>query len=56
MSIFRKNTLRKMKKAYEKKLLEIRDTQRAGDIRRLAALTEESQALLEKIELIKGNL
>ena len=45
-----------MEKAYEKKLLEIRDTQRAGDIRRLAALTEESQALLEKIELIKGNL
>ena len=55
MSIFKTNPLRKIEREYEKKLLEIRDMQRAGDIQRLAALTEESQELLKKIEVIKGS-
>ena len=46
MSLF----LRKLRKQYEKKLVEMRDTQRAGDIQRLALLNEESEQLLQKIQ------
>ena len=50
MSLFQRNPLRKLRKQYEKKLVEMRDTQRAGDIQRLALLNEESEQLLQKIQ------
>jgi Family of unknown function (DUF6435) len=36
--------------AYEAKLREVRDAQRAGDIVRAAELSEEAEALLRRLE------
>jgi hypothetical protein len=55
MNLFKSNPLRKIEKAYQKKLLEMRDTQRAGDMQRLAALTVESEELLKRIEHMKAD-
>jgi hypothetical protein len=53
MNLFKSNPLRKLQKEYEKKVLEVRDTQRAGDIQKLSTLSEESEELLKKIEALK---
>lgn len=54
MSLFKANPIKKLQKEYEKKLLEARDTQRAGDIQKLSVLSEEADALLKQIDELKA--
>lgn len=51
---FKRTPVKKLEKEYQRKLLQIRDTQRAGDIQALALLTEESQKLLKRMESLRA--
>ena len=53
MRRFGRRSTSKLEKAYAAKLLEARDTQRAGDIQRYAALMEEAALLNEQLEAAK---
>lgn len=53
--LFKKNSTAKLQREYEKLLEKARDTQRKGDIKGYAALMEEAEEILKKIEQIKRN-
>jgi len=45
----KKSKAEKLQKAYEQKMREARDAQRAGDIQKTSQLNEEADALLARI-------
>ena len=45
----KKNKAKKLQKAYERKMQEARDAQRAGDIQKTSQLNEEADALLAQM-------
>ncbi|MEM7395202.1 MAG: DUF6435 family protein [Verrucomicrobiota bacterium] len=54
MSLFKKDPVKKLQQQYEKKLLEARDMQRAGNIQAFSARSAEADELLKKIAAAKG--
>jgi hypothetical protein len=48
------NAAEKLQKAYERKMTEARDAQRAGDIQKSSQLHEEANALLAQINAAKS--
>lgn len=53
--LFKKDPAAKLQKAYEAKMLEVRDVQRSGDLRHYARVMEEAEEILKKIEALKGS-
>ena len=51
--LFKKDPLQKLQKKYEAKMLEARDVQRSGDLRKYAVVMEEAEVILKEIELLK---
>ena len=51
--LFKKDPVAKLQKAYEAKMLEARDVQRSGDLRKYAVVIEEAEEILKKIEAAK---
>ncbi|MEM1119855.1 MAG: DUF6435 family protein [Bacteroidota bacterium] len=52
--LFKKDPTKKLEKEYEQIMAKARDVQRSGDLRAYAALIEESETILAKIEKIKN--
>ncbi len=52
--LFKKDPVAKLQKAYEAKMLEARDVQRSGDLRKYAVVIEEAEEILKKIEAAKA--
>ena len=51
--LFKKNEARKLEKEYEALMEKARDVQRTGDLRKYAAMIEQAEEILKKIELVK---
>jgi len=51
--LFKKDPIAKLQKEYEAKMLEARDVQRSGDLRKYARVMEEAEEILKKIEEAK---
>ncbi|MEM6725725.1 MAG: DUF6435 family protein [Bacteroidota bacterium] len=52
--LFKKDPIKALEKAYEKKMEEARDVQRSGDIKHYAELVAESEEILNEIEKLKN--
>ena len=52
-NLFRRDPLKKLLKAYERKLEQAMQASRNGDMRANAALTEEAEAIRVEIEALK---
>lgn len=52
-NFFKKDPVKTLEKAYEKKMEEARDIQRSGDIKHYAELVAESEEILKEIEKLK---
>lgn len=50
---FKKDPTKKLEKEYSTLMAKARDVQRSGDLRAYAALLEESEEILKKIDEIK---
>lgn len=48
--LFKKDPLKKMRKEYEKRMLEARDIQRSGDLKLYARKMEEAEQLAQEIQ------
>ena len=53
LSLFKSDPIKKLEKQYYAKLKEAMETQRNGDMRRYAELTEEANKMLSSIEELK---
>ncbi len=51
--LFKKDPIQKLQKEYEAKMLEARDVQRSGDLRKYAVVMEQAEEILKKIEAAK---
>jgi hypothetical protein len=49
LSLFRKDPVKKLKKAYMQKLVQAMNAQRNGDIRTYSAITQEAEILHKEI-------
>lgn len=54
MGWFTTDPKKKARRAYEAKMKEAMEAQRAGDIQRYAALNEEAQSLLAELQRLAG--
>lgn len=52
-NLFKKDPVQKLRKQYEKALVEARDLQRKGDIKAFAQKSAEAEALMQEIERIQ---
>jgi uncharacterized protein Yka (UPF0111/DUF47 family) len=55
LGMFKSDPLKKLQKDYEKKLEQAMEASRNGDMRANAELTEEAEALREKIDQLKSD-
>lgn len=53
MGLFSSSPVKKAQKAYEAKMKEAIETQRAGDIQRYAELNEQAALLLEELKALE---
>ncbi|MGB1207047.1 MAG: DUF6435 family protein [Chitinophagales bacterium] len=49
-SFFKKNPVKKLEKAYHRKLIEARDMQRSGDVKQAALLYEAAEKIADELE------
>jgi len=52
--LFKKNPVKKLEKEYKQLMEKARDVQRSGDLKLYAKMIEESEAILAKINELKG--
>jgi len=50
LGLFKNDPLKKLRKEYEKRMLEARDIQRSGDLKLYAKKIEEAEKLAEEIQ------
>lgn len=53
-SLFKSNPVKKLKKQLAQKQEQAMLAQRSGDLRKFAALTEESEVLIKKVQLLEA--
>lgn len=54
LNFFKKDTVKALQKAYERKLTEAQQAQRNGDIRAYSMLSEEADSLYKRIQSAKS--
>lgn len=52
--LFKKDPAKKLEKEYERLMEKARDVQRSGDLKAYAAIIEESETILTKIDSLKN--
>lgn len=54
MKLVRRNPAKKLQRAYELKLRQARDAQRAGDIQQCAELTSQAEKMRLELQAVQG--
>ena len=50
---FKKDPIKKLEKAYRRKLEEARDIQRSGDVKKAALVYDEAEKIADKMEALR---